>query len=100
MRLRVRWGSIRNKIIVWAFVPAALILLTVALVSLYAYQNVTERLVIERDRELTQLSAKLLATELASYADPLSEQFMSVFDGGMVVFDGSKKVLAHVFATL
>lgn len=94
MRFRIRWGSIRNKIIIWAFVPAALILLTVAVVYLYAYQNVTERLVIERDRELTRLSAKVLATELAKYADPLSEQFLSVFDSGMVVFDASKKILA------
>jgi signal transduction histidine kinase len=94
MRLSIRWGSIRNKIIVWAFVPAALILVSVALVSLYAYQNATEQLVIARDKDLTQLSARVLATELANYADPLSDQFMSVFDGGMVVFDANRKVLA------
>jgi signal transduction histidine kinase len=92
--VRIRWGSIRNKIIVWAFVPAAFILLGVALISLYAYQNVTERLVIERDQELTRLSAKLLATELANYTDPLSDHFLSVFDGGIVVFDANRKVLA------
>jgi nitrate/nitrite-specific signal transduction histidine kinase len=94
MRFQIRWGSIRNKIIIWAFVPAALILLTVAVVYLYAYQNVTERLVIERDSALTRLSAKVLATELTKYADPLSEKFLSVFDSGMVVFDASKKILA------
>jgi signal transduction histidine kinase len=94
MRFRIHWGSIRNKIIVWAFVPAAIILFTVALISLYAYQNATERLVIERDRELTRLSAQLLATQLADYTDPLSDQFMSVFDSGMVVFDANRKVLA------
>lgn len=94
MRLSFRWGSIRNKIVVWAFVPAALILVSVALVSLYAYQNATEQLVIARDKDLTQLSAQVLATELATYADPLSDQFMSVFDGGMVVFDANRKVLA------
>jgi len=94
MRLRIHWGSIRNKIIVWAFVPAALILIGVALVSLYAYQNATEQLVIARDKDLTQLSARVLATELANYADPLSDQFMSVFDSGMVVLDANRKVLA------
>ncbi|MFN2129754.1 MAG: histidine kinase [Anaerolineae bacterium] len=94
MRLPMRWGSIRNKIIVWAFVPAALILISVALMSLYLYRNATERLVIARDKELTQLSARVLATELANYADPLSDQFMSVFDSGMVVFDSNRKVLA------
>lgn len=94
MQFNFRWGSIRNKIIVWAFVPAALILLTVALLSLYAYQNLTARLVVERDKDLTRLSAQALGNELASYADPLSDQFLSVFDGGMVVFDGNRKVLA------
>ncbi|MBN1642778.1 MAG: GAF domain-containing protein [Anaerolineae bacterium] len=94
MRRRIRWGSIRYKIIVWAFVPAALILLAVAVVSLYAYQSATEALVIERDRDLTRLSAKLLGTELAAYADPFSDQFLSVFDSGMVVFDGNRKVLS------
>jgi two-component system nitrate/nitrite sensor histidine kinase NarX len=94
MRPAIRWGSIRSKIIVWAFVPAALILISVAVMSLYIYQNATERLVIARDKELTELSARVLATELANYADPLSDQFMSVFDSGMVVFDASRKVLA------
>ncbi|MFN2184283.1 MAG: hypothetical protein ACK2UU_09850, partial [Anaerolineae bacterium] len=64
-------GSLRTKIIVWSFIPTAIILAAVALVSLYAYQRVTENLVIERDRELTHLSAKLLAAELVAYADPL-----------------------------
>jgi hypothetical protein len=59
-------GSLRSKIIAWSFIPTAIILVAVALVSLYAYQRVTENLVIERDRELTRLSATLLATELAS----------------------------------
>ena len=94
MRFRIRWGSIRNKIIVWAFVPAALILLTVALVSVYAYQNFAERLVIERDRDLTRLSAQVLATELTGYTVPPSDEFLSVFDSGMVVFNASGKVLA------
>ena len=76
----VRWRSLRNKIIAWSFVPTAIILVTVALVSLYAYQRVTENLVIERDRDLTRLSASLLATELTTYTDPLADQFMTVFD--------------------
>jgi len=94
MRRKIRWGSIRNKIIIWAFVPAAIILITVAVVSLSAYNNVTERLVIDRDKELTRLSAQVLGTELASYANPPSDRFLSVFDSGMVVFDSSRKVMA------
>jgi len=94
MLFGIRWRSLRNKIIVWSFVPTAIILVTVALVSLYAYQRVTENLVIERDRDLTHLSASLLAAELTTYTDPLSDQFLSVFDSGMVVLDERGKILA------
>ena len=57
MTLRFHWGSLRNKIIIWAFAPATIILVIVALTSLYAYQQLTENLVIERDQDLTRLSA-------------------------------------------
>jgi signal transduction histidine kinase len=85
-------GSLRNKIIAWSFVPTAIILVAVALVSLYTYQRVTENLVIERDRELTRLSAQLLASELAAYTDPLADQFLAIFDG-VIVFDAKGEVL-------
>ncbi len=90
----IRWDNLRNKIIIWAFAPATIILVTVALVSLYAYQRVAENLVMERNLGLTKLSARLLAAELKAYTDPLSDQFLSVFDSGMVVFDARGKVLA------
>jgi signal transduction histidine kinase len=86
-------GSLRKKIIVWSFVPTAIILVAVALVSLYAYQQVTENLVVERDRELTRLSAKLLANDLAAHTDPLTDLFLTDFDG-VVVFDEEGTVLA------
>ena len=86
-------GSLRKKIIVWSFIPTAIILVAVALVSLYAYQRVTENLVIERDRELTRLSAKLLAAELATYTDPFAEQFLAIFDG-VIVFDAKGNIFA------
>lgn len=85
-------GSLRNKIIAWSFVPTAIILIAVALVSLYAYQRVTENLVIERDRELTRLSARLLAAELEAYADPLTEKFNAIFDA-VIVFDAQGNVV-------
>ena len=83
----------RKKIIVWSFIPTAIILAAVALVSLYAYQRVTENLVIERDRELTRLSARLLAAELATYTDPFAEQFLAIFDG-VILFDAKGNILA------
>lgn len=87
-------GGLRTKIIAWSFVPTAIILVVVALVSLYAYQQTTENLVTERDRELTRLSAKLLANELATYTDdPLVDLFMTAFDA-VIVFDAGGTVLA------
>jgi signal transduction histidine kinase len=91
--MRLWKASLRQKIITWSFVPTAILLVMVALVSLYAYQRVTEGLVIDRDQELTSLSAKLLATELAVYTNPFSDQFMAVFDG-VIMFDAKGQVLA------
>ena len=42
------------------------------MVTYYAYQQVTEELVFERDQDLTRLSARQLATELAEYSDILT----------------------------
>ena len=72
MLLGIRWGSLRTKIIAWSFVPTAIILVAVALVTFTAYQRVTEELVIRRDQDLTRLSAGQLATELAEYTDLLT----------------------------
>ena len=44
MLLGIRWGRLRTKIIIWSFVPAAIILGTVALVTYMAYQQGTEDL--------------------------------------------------------
>jgi signal transduction histidine kinase/HAMP domain-containing protein len=115
--LGVRWGSLRTKIIAWLFVPTAIILLMVALVTYYAYQQVTEELVFERDEEVTRLSAGQLATELTEYTDllnPLARAWhhhmddpdalqtalsqddnrLTVFDGGVVLLDTLGVVVA------
>ena len=93
MPFGIRWNSLRNRIIVWSFVPTAIILATVALVTLYAYQRLTENLVIERDRDLTRLSANLLAAELTTYTDPLSDKFMSVASSEIIILDEHGKIL-------
>jgi nitrate/nitrite-specific signal transduction histidine kinase len=108
--LGIRWGGLRSKIIAWSFVPTAIILGTVALVTYMAYQQVTEDLVIERNRELTRLSADQLRAALNEYTnllvaearrseyktkDPViwraalhvASQRLSVFDGGLVLLD-------------
>lgn len=85
--------SLRSKIIAWSFVPTAIIFLVVVLVTLYAYQRVTENLVIERDLELTRLTAQLLANDLATHTDPLADLFLTAFDG-IIVFDQDGDILA------
>jgi len=90
---RAREGSLRSRIIAWSFVPTAILLTSAALASLYAYQRLTESLVIDRNRELTSLSADLLATELAAYTNPLSDQFLAVFDG-VIAFNSDGAIIS------
>lgn len=115
--LGIRWGSLRYKIIAWSFVPTAIILGTVGLVTYIAYQQVTEVLVIERNRELTRLSADQLRAALDEYANLLvaearrseyktkypmiwraalkvANKRLSVFDGGIVLLDEFGTVVA------
>lgn len=61
--------GLRTRIIFWAFVPTAAILLAVALTTFQTYQRVTEELVVERDRELTRLIAAELGRVLAEDDD-------------------------------
>ena len=109
--------SLRTKLIAWFFIPTAIILVAVALVTFYSSQEVTEKLVVERDEDVTRLSASRLASSLAEYVDLLSGLTRSsdmsradpdaqqaalsrsrsqlvVFDGGVVVLDASGKVVA------
>ncbi|PKB82462.1 MAG: hypothetical protein BZY88_04330 [SAR202 cluster bacterium Io17-Chloro-G9] len=103
-------GSLRTKLIAWFFVPTAIILVAVALVNFNSYQNVTEDLVIEKDRDLTQLWAGQLSTNLDRFPKVLSEVShtlgiskqsdahvqaslgsaspqLRIFDGGVIVLD-------------
>ncbi len=81
---RIRWGSLSTQIIGWSFVPTAIILLAVAWVTFYAYQRVTEDLVVERNAELARLSAGQLSTELSQYTSLLESvaHALSLSDGG------------------
>ena len=111
-----RWG-LRKKLIVWLFLPTALILFSVALVTFFAYQEVTEDLVMDRNRELTRLSASQFAGMLDSYVnqldalsrsaqilydDPIMQQAglsearnkLTIFEGGVVLLDPFGTVIA------
>jgi hypothetical protein len=73
----IRWKSLSIKIITWFFIPTAIILLAVALVTYYSYQQVTAELVIERDQDVTRLSARQLATELTKYNETAELTFVT-----------------------
>ncbi len=117
MLLGIRWGSLRTKIIAWSFVPTMIILVAVAVVLFYAYQDVTEDLVIERNRELTRLAAGELRAELEEFTDLLDGEArtsdisgndqaarrdglknasnrLAVFDAGVLILDTFGMVVA------
>ena len=110
MQPGIRRRSLRVKIIVWTFVPTAIILAAVTLVTFAAYKQVTEDLIIERNQELTHLAASQFATDLREYADLLaaearseditrygptgqltalrnSKNRLAIFDGGVFILD-------------
>lgn len=114
---KTRHLGLRKKIILWAFVPTAVILVAVAAVNYLAYRGVTETLIIERDEEVTRLAAGQIATSLNEYAtllttevhnaalsegDALYQQAalarahnrLAIFDGGVVLLNSFGKVLA------
>jgi HAMP domain-containing protein len=115
--LGIRWGKLRAKIIAWSFVPTAMILLVVALVAFYAYQQVSETLAIERDQALAYLSSDRLAADLEEYTDLLfalartpdvyqddpsaqadalrrASRRLAAFDAGVVLLDNFGRVVA------
>ena len=101
--------TLRTKIITWSFVPTAIILLAVALVTFYAYQKVTEDLVMGRNQQVTRLAAGQLSADLAEHGEILTSlaRTSEVHDGSiveqrlalqrasnrLVVFDGGVVVL-------
>lgn len=103
-------SDLRARLILWAFAPTMIILGAVALFTFYTYWQVTESLVMERNHELTRLTARQIAVEMTTYADVLdriaalrdivrfdpayqqtvlrwSAPSLRVFDGGVVVLN-------------
>jgi len=114
---RFRWRSLSTRIIAWSFVPTTIILVAVALGTFYAYQRVTEDLVVGRNREVTRLAAGQLAADLGEFADVLAavartadiqgndpvaqraalsraKNRLVVFDAGVVILDNYGRVQA------
>lgn len=72
MLRRIFSGGLRRQILAWSVLPTLVILAGVAYFSFWAYSQVTELLVMDRNRELTRLLAGQMALELAEYADRLT----------------------------
>ncbi len=117
MLSRIQWRSLRVKIIIWFFVPTVFILGAIAVVTFYTYRQVTEDLIIERNRELTRLLAGQLSAEMSEYTrllaslaadpdiyeyDPNAQQArlrwsierLLPFDSGVLILDETGQVVA------
>ena len=118
---RRRWQSdLRTKIIAWSFIPTALVLFLVGVTLYLAYQDVTEEFAIDRDIDLTRLSAAQLTGGFEDYVDRLwalsryqaiqsndpikmqtelenqSQRLVSFFDGGIYLVDHQGKMVASL----
>ena len=112
-----RRTQLHTRILMWLFVPTAIILGAVAGTLYYAYQRVTEDLVVGRNQQLTHLSAGQLAAGLNPYVDALNvlarspdvyagspnlqsaallqaASQLSVFDGGAVILNPLGRVVS------
>ena len=117
MQPGIHWRSLRVRIIFWTFVPTAIILAAVTLVTFAAYREVTEDLILEQNHEVTRLVASQFATDLTEYADLLaaearsenvtrygpssqlnplrnSQNRLAIFDGGVFILDTYGTVVA------
>jgi nitrate/nitrite-specific signal transduction histidine kinase len=107
--------SLSWKITLYAFIPGAVILFAIALVNYRAYEQVTEDLVVQRNRELARLQAGQLAARMEGYQLQLSgieqalsaagleagqtvlgnhQEMLQTFDGGILVLDHAGLVKA------
>ena len=117
MLLGIRWKSLRLKIVAWSIIPTAIIFVAVALVGFYAYQQITEDLAFEKNRELARRVAGQLAAALDEYTSDLNavartadissgnpplqqaalqqaSNRLAVFDAGAIILDNHGMVVA------
>ncbi len=115
MRIKFTRSRLGTRILIWSFVPTTIILFAVAVTIFYAYQRVTEDLVVGRNEQLTRLSARQLSEDLNQYVSTLtvltrsadlysanparqaqilqqSTNQLLVFDAGVLVLDSSGRV--------
>lgn len=73
-------GSLRTKIITWSFVPTVIILTTVALVTFYSYQQVTNDLVISQSAEVARFKRGQVQSVLNEIINPTMYDYFIFLD--------------------
>src|SRR5665648_581523 len=73
-------GSLRTKIITWSFVPTVIILISVALVTFYSYQKVTEDLVLSQSNEIIRYKAEGVHEVMTDIINPPLTNFIFNID--------------------
>ncbi len=114
--------SLRAKTVLSALIPTALVLAVVAIIVLYAHEQATRDVIQQRDAELARMSAARLSEALSRYSQVLqsiaaeddvrtleparlsvarekAENWLNLFDAGVVVYDSEGVALwAQPFA--
>jgi serine phosphatase RsbU (regulator of sigma subunit)/anti-sigma regulatory factor (Ser/Thr protein kinase) len=109
-------GHLRSRLIVWSFVPALLVLATVATFTFVAYEQLVQGEVVDREREGAYIAANRLKEELDNFSEVLdavarteatfpdnpegqratlsdAQRRLSIFDGGVVLLDNFGRVV-------
>lgn len=73
-------GSLRTKIITWSFIPTIIILTTVALVTFYSYQQVTNELVISQSAEVARYKSGQVQKILNEFINPVMYDYFFFLD--------------------
>ena len=102
--------SLREKTLLWALIPTAIVMVAAGIIALYAYEQVARDVIQERDAELARISAARLSEGLSQYSRVLqstaanddiqsmeparlssaleeAQNQLYVFDAGVVVYD-------------
>ncbi|GEM_PF-1215587 len=108
--------SLRAKTLFWALLPTVLVLVAVAIIALYSYEQVARDVVRQRDAELARITSARLFERLAVHSSTLqalatgddlrsldpdriastlgeAQSLLNVFDAGFMVYDGQDGVI-------
>ena len=110
------WRSLRAKTLLWALVPLALVLVVVAVIAQWAYEQAARDVVQQRDTELARVSAERLSEGLSTHTAALrtlaaeaavrsmepsglglvleeASSQLHAFDAGIVVYDANGSIV-------